>query len=274
MELRDANLGAEVIGRCENSDGMVMIYARGGIERPLLPGNSLHIGDQIQTGEDGEVSLHFVDGAKINAGAHAALLIDTFSMGSDAKSGAHFTLSFGSFVIESGNNVVGPDGFVVDVGDTALGLRMARIAVRVDPLGYDLVSLLPSQQSPAGEVLVYNKIATQVMDHAYQALRLGGEDGDIPAPLTLPSCVVRETFSSAGLSLALLGGDAEPDEDYSENFQPFHTLADRFLERQFDTRQVFPSDGPVITGDDDRFLEDAFDGKRFRLADPDAEPSV
>jgi len=274
MGLLDANLDAEVIGRCDNSDGRVTVCVQGGIERPLLPGNSLHIGDRIQTGENSVVSLHFEDGTKIDAGAHSALLIDVFAIESDSESGIRFTLSFGSFVIESGNQVAGPDGFVVDVGDTALGLRMARIAVRVDPLGYDLVSLLPSQQSPAGEVLAYNKIATQIMDHTYQTLRLSGEDDDIPAPLTLPSCVVRETFSSAGLSHALFAGDAALDEDYSENFQPFHTLADRFLERQFITRQVFPSDGPVITGDNDRFLEDAFDGTRFRLSDPDAEPSV
>ncbi len=232
-------------------------------------------GDEIQTGANGCVSILVEDGTKIVAGAHSIMRLGAFGFEANNDSGIHFTLSDGTFVIERGDTASGPDGFVIEVGDTALGLRSARLAVRINPLGYDLVSLLPSRQGPTGEVMAFNKIATQVLDHAYQTLRLRGGGDDIPVPLTLPSAVVRETYSGSGLENVLFPDC--PDvvgDDFSELFQPFQTLPDRFLERQFITRQVFPNDGPMITGEGDRFLEDAFEGTRFRLGEPEPEPSV
>lgn len=268
-------LNAEAVGHCDTSDGSVKICAPGGIEKILLPGGKLRVGDKTLTGADGSVSLNFDDGTKIVAGAHSILLIDAFAIEATNDAGIHFTLANGTFVIESGNLASGPDGFVIEAGDTALCLRSARIAVRVDPLGYDLVSLLPSRRGPIGEVLAFNKIASQVLDHAYQTLRLGGEGDDIQAPLTLPSGVVRETYAAPDLEQTLFPDCPDGAEiDYSEVFQPFQTLPDRFLERQFISRQVFPNDGPMISGEGDRFLEDAFEGTRFRLCDPESETTV
>ena len=100
---------------------------------------------------------------------------------------------------------------------------------------------------------------------------MAGADADIPVPLTLPSGVVLENFRATGIVAALesaVSGDRSIGE-LSEDFRPFRTLSDRLLERQFVSRSVFPNDGPVDAGEGNTFLEDAFEGIRFRLADPD-----
>jgi len=258
-----------VIGRCVTAAGPVMSAAPGGIEKPLVNGGPLHAGDKVLTREGAAATLKFIDGTVLMLGADSAAEIDAFAYESDTEEDtACLTLAMGVFVLETGDLAITADTFIVLAGDSTLTLRGARIAARVDPLGYDMVTLLPARRGPLGEVLVHNKIGVQMLNRGYQTLRLGGDGADIPAPLTLPSNVVRETYAGPGIDEALLA-DGPVDEDVSETFQPFRTLPDRFLERQFVTRQVFPGDGPQETGDGDALLEDAFDGTRFRLADPD-----
>lgn len=263
-----------IIGRCTAAGGTVMIEAPGGAEKPLLPGGKLRAGDNILTGDEAFASLKFTDGTHLALGAATTLVIDRFSFESDTdEDAAHLTLEMGTFVIEAGDLAVNADTFLVFTGDSTLTLRSARIAVRVDPLSYDLVTLLPPQTGPLGEVLVHNKIGMQMLNRSLQTLRLGDGEEDIPAPLTLPSGVVRETYGGLGMADALTPReDIGVDDDHADAFQPFKALQDRFLERQFIGRQVFPGDGAAKTGDGDRMLEDAFEGTRFRLADPDPEP--
>ncbi len=263
------------IGRCTHADGDVLIAASGGTEKPHLPGAGLRSGDKILTGSGAEASFKFTYGTTVFLSADSVLVIDAFAYESDAGAdAAYFSAVMGMYVIEAGDLTIGADDFLVMCGDCTLNLRGARIALRVDPVGYDMVTLLPSDSGPQGEVLVHNKIGVQLLNRAWQTLRLGGGEADIPAPLTLPSSVVRETFAGPGMSEALFpAGAAESGDDLSEQFQPFRSLQDRLLERQFIARDVFPSDGPVKSGDGDAFVEDAFEGTRFRLVDPDPEAS-
>jgi len=261
------------IGRCLDAGGDVLRVRPGGSEQPLLAGAGLHSGDKIMTANDATASLKFSDGTLIELSADSVLVIDGFAYESDVgDDGAYFTLTMGVCVIEAGDLAIGADDFIIASGDSTFSLRGARIAVRADPLAYDLVTLLPSRRGPLGEVLVQNKIGVQLLNRAFQTVRLGGAETDIPAPLTLPSGVLRDTYAGPGMADALFPVDATEDaEDLSEQFQPFRALQDRLLERQFIARQVFPSDGPAKSGEGDTFLEDAFEGTRFRLAEPDPE---
>ncbi|MEX0695481.1 MAG: hypothetical protein WD075_13610 [Rhodospirillales bacterium] len=262
------------IGCCTSSNGTVTVTAPGAAAKPLLAGAGLHVGDRIESGENGSLQLHFNDGMTISAGPLGELHIDAFGISADSDDSIHFSLFSGTFVIASGRAATGPDGFMLQAGDTALGIHHARVAIRIDPLGYDLVSLLPRLKGPTGEVLAFNKVGMVVLSEACQTLRLTGKDGDIPAPLTLPSSVIRETYVIPGLEMDLFPPVADLDGDeLAETFQPFQTLPDRFLERQFMPRQVFPNDGPVKTGEDNDFLEDAFVGTRFRLDETDTDMS-
>lgn len=264
-----------VIGHCTVADGGVVIEAPGGVEKPLIVDGKVRAGDRILTGDEAAASLKFIDGTHMILGAASTLIVDQFAYESDTEDdAAHLTLEMGTFVIETGDLGVSADTFLVYTGDTTLSLRSARIAVRVDPLGYDLVTLLPAKTGPLGEVLAHNKIGVQILNRSLQTLRLGGGEEDIPAPLTMPSGVVSETYGGPGMAEVLIPpDDTVTDDGHADAFQPFETLPDRFLERQFMNRQVFPHDGPVKTGDGDGMLEDAFEGTRFRLADPDPEPS-
>lgn len=262
-------------GRCTRAEGQVLICAPGGVEKPLLGDAAFRAGDKVLAGEGASAALKFTDGTVITLGPDSVLVIDAFAYESDTlDDAALLTAVMGTFVIETGDLAIQADNFTVSLGDSTCGLRCARIAARIDPLGYDMVTLLPALHGPLGEVLVHNKISVQMLNRAYQTLRLGGGEADIPAPLTLPSGVIRETYAVSGISEALFpAGQPDKGEDLSEEFQPFRALHDRFLERQFMTRTVFPNDGPVMTGEGDKMLEDAFDGTRFRLSDPDPEAS-
>lgn len=262
------------IGRCTTVDGIAMIAAPGGAEKRLLADTPLRAGDKVLSGEGATASLHFEDGTRVTLGSASTLIIDQYAFESDdEEDAAHLSLEMGTFVIETGDLAVHPDVFQVYAGDSSLGLRCARIAARVDPLGYDMVTLLPPDKGPLGEVLAHNKIGMQMLNRAWQTLRLGGGEEDVPAPLTLPSGVVLETYGGPGLEALLIPSAESGETGDPDAFQPFQALQDRFLERQFTSRQVFPGDGPAKTGDGDGMLEDAFEGTRFRLSDPDPEPS-
>ena len=270
----DISPANDPVGHCLHSIGPVTVSARDTAGKPLLAGAGLYVGDRIQSGPHGSVRLQFDDGTTICAGPHGELQVDAYDIRDGDAGSIHFSLMAGTFVIDSGSMASGLDGFMLQAGDTVLGLCQARIAVRIDPARYDLVSLLPRLQGPNGEVLAYNAIGLVMLSEICQTLRLTGKEGDIPAPLTLPSSVIRETYLIPGLDLDLFPPFADLDgEDLSEIFQPFQTLPDRFLERQFIVRQVYPNDGAAKTGEDDDFLEDAFVGTRFRLEETDTEVS-
>lgn len=270
----DISPAIDPVGHCLHSIGPVTISAKDTAGKSLLAGDALRVGDVIQSGAHGSVQLRFDDGTTISAGPHGELHVDAFDIKGGGDGGIHFSLIAGTFVIDSGSMASSPDGFMLQAGNTALGLRQARIAVRIDPESYDLVSLLPRLQGPPGEVLAFNKIGMVMLSETCQTLRLTGKGGDIPAPLTLPSSVIRETYATPGLALNLFPPVPDMDgEDLSEIFQPFQTLPDQFLERQFIVRQVYPNDGATKTGEDNDFLEDAFVGTRFRLNATDTEMS-
>lgn len=265
---------ASPVGRCTDVDGNAMIAAPGGAEKRLLDDTPLRVGDKVLTGEDATATFLFEDDTRVTLGATSTLIVDQYAFESDdEEDAAHLSLEMGTFVIETGDLAVHPDVFVVYAGDSSLGLRCARIAVRVDPLGYDMVTLLPPKKGPLGEVLAHNKIGMQMLNRAWQTLRLGGSEEDVPAPLTLPSGVVLETYGGRGVDVLLTPSVGGNETDEPDAFQPFQALQDRFLERQFTSRQVFPGDGPAKTGDGDVMLEDAFEGTRFRISDPEPETS-
>lgn len=259
------------IGHCAATEGDVRVETPGGMEKPLIEDARLRAGDRIATGEAATTALRLIDGTQLVLSAHSVLSIDQFYFENDREDdSAVFTVENGTCVIEAGDLSLNPDAFLVFAGDSTLCLRCARIALRVDPLGYDLVTLMPAGSGPLGEVLAHNKIGMQMLSSPWQTLRLGAEDADIPEPLTLPSSVVGETYGGVGVR-DLLRPPLEGGDDLAEEFHPFQALQDRLLERQFVSRQVFPGDGATKTGDGDQMLEDAFEGTRFRLgmAEPD-----
>lgn len=274
MGITESNEAPSPVGRCAAVDGIAMIAAPGGAEKRLVADTPLRAGDKVLTGEAAMASLHFQDGTRVTLGSASTLIVDLYAFeADDADDAAQLSLEMGTFVIETGDLAIQPDVFLVIAGDSSLGLRCARIAAKVDPLGYDMVTLLPPMTGPLGEVLAHNKIGVQMLNRAWQTLRLGGGEEDVAAPLTLPSGVVLETYGGPGLDALLTTPAGGDDSEHPDAFQPFQALQDRFLERQFTSRQVFPGDGPAKTGDGDRMLEDAFEGTRFRLSDPDSEPS-
>lgn len=274
MSVNDTSALPLEIGRCIAASGNVLIQAPRGAEKPLFSGAPLRAGDKVLTTGASTAELRFSDGTRVFLGASSALVIEDYAFESDDEDDiAHLALEQGAFVLECGDLAVQPDVFTLFIGDTALGLRCARIAVRADPIGYDLVTLLPPLTAPLGEVLAHNKIGMQMLNKAWQTLRLGGADEDMPTPLTLPSGVIAETYAGSGLQMLLTPTEGVAGDDDPDAFQPFQALQDRFLERQFVSRQVFPADGPQRTGEGDRMLEDAFDGTRFRLNDSEPDPA-
>ncbi|MBO6519726.1 MAG: hypothetical protein JJ900_02445 [Rhodospirillales bacterium] len=262
------------IGRCAVADGDVRLETPGGMEKPLIQDARLRAGDKVATGEAATAALSFSDGTRLVLSAHSVLSIDQYFYEDDQEDdSAVFTFEAGTCVIEAGDLSINADAFIVFAGAATLGLRCARAALRVDPLGYDLVTLMPAASGPLGEILVHNKIGMQMLDSPWQSLRLGAEDTDIPAPLTLPSNVVGETYGGPGV-WSLLQSPLEGGDDLVEQFQPFRALQDRFLERQFVRSNVFPGGGAAKTGDGDAMLEDAFEGTRFRLENPEPETST
>lgn len=56
-----------LIGQVTRSEGAVTL-TRDGTERPIATGTSIHVGDRIETGADGRLTIDFIDGATLSIG--------------------------------------------------------------------------------------------------------------------------------------------------------------------------------------------------------------
>lgn len=250
-----------------NVDGDVLVRSQTLGDGPLVRGAYIQVEDQIQTAAAGFVHIEFLDGSRFAISENSQLSVDAFSFRHEShEDAAHFTISHGKFVCISGQLASSIDDFTIQLNNTTLSLKSARIAGRVENAGEDVVTLLPQKTGPAGEVLAHTKAAVASIDRAYQTLRFGGAGHDLSTPLTLPSQVVIKTYMGPGLENAFLDPVID-DADAINVFQPFEVLADHFLERQFVSTHVYPSDDSRQESPHNELLEDAFIGERFRLRD-------
>ncbi len=255
------------VGKCVNVGGDVSVRSRYLGDGPLVRGAYIQVEDEILTANRAFVHIEFLDCSKFVLSENSRLTVDAFCYRHEQhEDAAHFTIPYGKFICISGQIALSIDDFTVQAHRTTLSLRSARIAGRIENAGEDLVTLLPQREGPAGEILAHTKVAVASIDRAYQTLRFGGAGDDLSTPLTLPSRVVIETYMGPGLERAFVEPIFE-EADVIDDFQPFDVLSDQFLERQFVSTHVYPSDVTREEPPHNDLLEDAFVGQRFRLRD-------
>lgn len=255
------------VGKCVNVSGDVFVRSQALGDGPLVRGAYIQAEDQVQTADASFVYIEFLDGSRVALSENSLMSIDAFGYRhKQYEDFAYFTISYGKFVCISGEHASRIDDFTIQLNNTTVSLKSARIAGRIENADSDLVTLLPQRTGPAGEVLAHTKAAVASIDRAYQTIRISGVGHDLSTPLTLPSQVVIETYMGPGLENAFL----EPMinvADTIDDFQPFDILNDQFLERQFISKHVYPSDVIREEHSHNELLEDAFIGERFRLRD-------
>lgn len=255
------------VGKCVNVSGDVSVRSQALGDGPLVRGAYVQVEDQIQTADASFVYIEFLDGSKFALSENSRLSVDAFGYRHEPYEDlACFTISYGKFVCISGATASSIDDFSIQLNNTTISIKSARLAGRIENADSDLVTLLPQRTGPAGEALAHTKAAVASIDRAYQTLRISGAGHDLSTPLTLPSQVVIETYMGPGLEKAFL----EPvinGADIIDDFQPFDILNDQFLERQFISKHVYPSDVIRENPSNNDLLEDAFIGERFRLRD-------
>ena len=257
----------ENVGKCVNIGGDVSVRSRHLGDGPLVRGAYIQVEDEIQTADGAFVHIDFLDGSRLALSENSRLSVDAFSYRHEQhEDAAHFTIPYGKFVCFSGRLALGIDDFTIQANRATLSLRSACIAGWIDNAGEDMITLLPPGTGPAGEVLVHTKAAIASIDRAYQTLRFGGAGDDLSTPLTLPSQLVVKTFAGPGLEQAFVEPTLD-EADVIDVFHPFDVLSDQFLERQFVSTHVYPSDVRREKYPDNELLEDAFIGERFRLKD-------
>lgn len=255
------------VGKCMNVGGDVYVRSQSLGDGPLVHGAYIQVEDEILTTDGAFAHIEFLDGSKFALSENTQLSVDVFCYRHEQhEDTAHFTIPFGKFVCISGQLSTSIDDFTIQANRTALSLRSARIASRIENTGDDLVTLLPQKTGLVGEVLAHTKAAVASIDRVYQTLRFGSVGADLSMPLTLPSQVVTKTYMGPGLECAFIE-PATNEADVIDVFQPFDVLSDQFLERQFVSTHVYPSDIMKEESIQNDLLEDAFSGERFRLRD-------
>lgn len=255
------------VGKCVNVSGDVSARSKSLGDGLLVRGAYVQVKDQIQTADASFVYIEFLDGSRFALSENSQMSVDAFGYRHEPyEDFACFTVTYGKFVCISGAPASSIGDFSIQLNNTTISMKSARLAGRIENADSDFVTLLPQRTGPAGKVLAHTKAAVASIDRAYQTLRISGVGHDLPTPLTLPSQVVIETYMGPGLEKAFLETVIN-GADIIDNFQPFDILNDQFLERQFISKHVYPSDVIREEPSHNELLEDAFIGERFQLRD-------
>jgi hypothetical protein len=114
-----------------------------GASRTLRVGTDIEQGERIDTDENGQAQLLFVDGSSFTVGSRASVVVDDFVYDAATQKG-HLGLSVGKGVFRFVGGHLSKDGSVdVRTPTALLGIRGAIVLIDVDPeAGTTLVTLL------------------------------------------------------------------------------------------------------------------------------------
>ncbi|MFB0952301.1 MAG: hypothetical protein QMB02_05965 [Rhodospirillales bacterium] len=164
------------VGECVNVSGDVSVRSQALGDGSLVRGAYVQVEDQIQTADASFVYIEFLVGSGFALSENSQMSVGAFDYRHEHyEDFACFTISYGKFVCVSGAPASTVNDLSIQLNNTTIFMKSARLAGRIENPDSDLVTLLPQRMEPAGEVLTHTKAAVTSIDRTCQTLRISGE---------------------------------------------------------------------------------------------------
>ena len=159
-------MGVQPIGTVETVEGTVTAIRADGTEVVLGEGDPVFQGDVIETDAKGTINIVFIDDSTFAMDEDGRMVLDELIFDPTTGDGTSaFSVVQGVFSFVSGEIAeAGPDAMVVNTPVATIGIRGTQVAIRVDPDGATVVTLLAEADGTVGEVAVTNTAGTQVLN--------------------------------------------------------------------------------------------------------------
>ncbi|KAF0220607.1 MAG: hypothetical protein FD176_3305, partial [Rhodospirillaceae bacterium] len=147
------NNGQVAIGTVEIAGGTVQVRHADGSKGTLKQGDTVYQGDQVQTGDGGNVALVFADKSTFSLGAKGRLVLDELVYDPSAHSGnSQISVVGGAFTFVSGDIAkLAPDAAIVKTPGMTIGIRGTAAGGRVSAEGVQVV-LAPEKGGATGQL--------------------------------------------------------------------------------------------------------------------------
>nr|CAM74473.1 Peptidase M10A and M12B, matrixin and adamalysin [Magnetospirillum gryphiswaldense MSR-1] len=147
------NTGQVAIGTVEVAGGTVQVRHADGSKGTLKQGDTVYQGDQVQTGDGGNVAIVFADKSTFSLGAKGRLVLDELVYDPSAHSGnSQISVVGGSFTFVSGDIAkLAPDAAIVKTPGMTIGIRGTAAGGRVSGEGVQVV-LAPEKGGATGQL--------------------------------------------------------------------------------------------------------------------------
>lgn len=277
MDSASDNLGALPIGKSIHAEGVITLRRQDDTLARLRTGMDIYEGEEITTTGMAHVTIEFIDRGQIAIDPTTSVRFERFQYERKADDVCHIRLFHGVVGLIDGRIAAEPDALILDAGPMTLNIHAASLACRLSRNGIKAdVTLLSTSLHVCGEILVHNNVALETLNAPNQTLRMDGKHGYVTKPMIITSNVLHESYkgASVGKMMRQIGTIAREDDEIAaevmldlepKGFEMFRDLTDRLLERRFLTQYIYPGDRTKEEKSDNDFLEDAFEGERFRL---------
>ena len=123
---------ANEIGQIKTLKGEVFLV-RGNNKSEAKPGDLLHQGDVIETGNSGSIGITFIDNSRFSAGPNTRIELRQFHFNPTTHDGEFITdMTRGTLTVISGSIAKrSPEAMKIKTPSTILGFRGTRTAIKV-----------------------------------------------------------------------------------------------------------------------------------------------
>lgn len=191
-EIAQAGPATESIGRIDVINGTVEVVRADGSKSALQEGDAIFQGDVIETGGDGSVSMVMADDTVFSLDHDGKIAMDEMVYDPTDQSGQmSVSLVKGVFSFVSGGLAkTDPDAMVLTTPVATIGIRGTTGVL--DTTGSEplQVVLAPNADGTTGELVISNDSGVQIMNVAFQALKVAGLNIPIGQPIVIPAAQV------------------------------------------------------------------------------------
>jgi len=164
-QLDGAALSSGAVGQVEALTGEAFAVHVDGTRTPLEVGSAIHMGDVLETAQDGAVAIGFIDGTTFSLAEDARMVVDelVYDPASDSNTAA-FSLVQGLFVLVSGD-ITKTGEMDIETPVATVGIRGTSVAIQAAAEGLqNLVTLLQDPNGNVGVVEVATQVGTVILN--------------------------------------------------------------------------------------------------------------
>jgi len=185
------------IGEIRQVEGTVQIRRAGGGSEAADVGDKVYRNDEIVTGDGGNVGIRFTDGTIFTLSDSARMVLDELVYNGPTQPGSLVVnVLQGTFAFVTGAVAkTGPDAMVVQTPVAMIGVRGTTVAGQISVQGeISTISLLPDADGTVGRVAISNAAGLQILDAAFESIRLASYFAAPPATELLTPDGARNLF--------------------------------------------------------------------------------